>query len=66
MHRGGVDAKLDFTTRLVDGFSSLGMTTIQTIGPMLAILILLFPRECWRVIKDRAQTDCVRLAAAGF
>jgi 4-amino-4-deoxy-L-arabinose transferase-like glycosyltransferase len=61
MHRGGINVETVYGTRLIDGFSSLGTTILQTIGPMLALLGVLFPRECWRIVASRAQSDSVRL-----
>lgn len=61
MHRGGVDVAASFVSRLVHGFGSLGETTLLTIGPLVAAIVLLFPRETWRIVREPARSDAARL-----
>ena len=61
MHRGGVGMETTFLAQVKDGFSNLGSTALLTLGPLIAVVAALFPRECIRIFQRPAQTDAVRL-----
>ncbi len=61
MHRGGVGIETSFLAQVKDGLQSLGSTAVLTLGPLVAVVTLLFPRECIRIFRRPAQADAVRL-----
>jgi 4-amino-4-deoxy-L-arabinose transferase-like glycosyltransferase len=61
IHRGGVDSSQAFVGRLAAGFGSLATALLFTAGPMVAVIVALFPGQCRRIATECSQSDHVQL-----
>lgn len=61
MKRGGFAADLALAARVWSGLDSLGQTALLTLGPMIGVLAVCFPANCWRVLRRPAKSDETRL-----